>query len=61
MANNALDKEVVKKMQAAYDEFAKYMAKLESKASSLVKKTLKGVDKDKMDATMAKIKALSDK
>lgn len=59
MANNALDKEVVNKMQAAYDEFAKYMAKLEVKASGLVKKTLKDVDKEKMDSAMAKIKALS--
>lgn len=61
MSNNALDKDVVKKMQAAYDEFAKYMAQLEAKASTLVKKTLKDVDKEKMNAAMAKIKALSNK
>ena len=61
MSKKIADKEIVKKMQAAYDEFVKYMSQLEEQADDLVKDTLKDVDKKKMDETMEKIKALSDK
>lgn len=61
MPKKLSDKEIVEKMQAAYDEFVSYMAKLEAKANSLVKKAMKEGDKKKMDDALAKIKALTDK
>lgn len=55
------DKEIIEKMQAAYEEFVSYMAQLEARASDLVKKAMKAGDKKKMDEALAKIKALTDK
>lgn len=58
---NEVDKLVVEKMQAAYEEFARYMAELEGQGNDLVKDQLKEIDKGRIEAALKKIKEVSQK
>jgi hypothetical protein len=51
-------KEIVAKMQAAYDEFTSHMRVLEQEGSELVKATLSEIDQSKISAALEKIKNL---
>lgn len=48
-------------MQAAYEEFARYMAELEGQGDDLVKDQLKEIDKGRIEAALKKIKEVSQK
>lgn len=53
------NKAVIKKMRAAYQEFAKQMAILKKQSEGLLKKSLKKVDTEKMKKALDEIKNIS--
>ena len=61
MPKKSSDKEIIERMQAAYEEFANHIAQLEARASELVQKAMKEGDTKKKKEAIAKIKALTDK
>jgi|GEM_PF-2621667 len=61
MAKKDNDQEIVKKMEAAYADFMRYMEQLEIQATGLVKKHLKQVDSEKIGGVLKKIKSITQK
>lgn len=61
MAKKDKNQEIVKKMEAAYADFSRYMEQLSVQATALVKKHLKKVDSEKIGDVLKKIKSITKK